>query len=181
MKIIYTNSDLEAAIIFATQSHSGQVRKGDGRLYIMHPMSVMARLYKYKGDSINIILLAICAILHDVYEDCNITIEEITNRFGQDVSDIVLELSSDKVLITLIGKTEYLKEKMRNISSYSLVIKLCDRLDNVNDVARMSSEFITKSFTETLNILDYISVNRKLSNTHKAIIKDIYKIISTKV
>jgi len=168
----YTNKDLEKAIVFATENHTGQTRKGDGRLYIMHPFSVMSRLYKYKKSK-NIILLAICALLHDVVEDTNVTIKEINQVFGSEVATIVSELTSNKAQIIFLGKKDYLRIKLNHISSYSLVIKLCDRLDNVCDLDNMSDVFKKKVYNETMYILN--GLDRKLSKTHLNIINDIKK------
>lgn len=168
-----TNKDLEKAIIFATNKHNSQTRKGDGRPYILHPLSVMQHLYRFKKSK-NINMLAVVCALHDCLEDCDVTIEEIISEFGIQVASIVMELTSDKEEIKNIGKQEYLANKMLKMSSYALVIKLCDRLDNVNDMNNMSLSFKEKYSSETLYIITRLR-ERKLSNTHKKLIKEIKK------
>lgn len=89
---------LEEAILFAASKHSGQFRKGNGEPYILHPISVLLLLNKYKKSK-NQFLLASAAVLHDVVEDCDISIEEIATKFGYRIASIVDELTSDKEAI----------------------------------------------------------------------------------
>lgn len=72
-----------------------------------------------------------------------------------------------------MGKAEYLARKLVKMSSWALVIKLCDRLDNVSDFCLAPPEFIEKYAAETDIILDRLEAERELSNTHVRIIKDI--------
>ena len=62
---------------------------------------------------------------------------------------------------------------MKNMSSWALVIKLCDRLDNVSDLMNSSENFRNRYSRETIDILNYLLSNRKLSDTHINIIKGI--------
>lgn len=161
------------AIQFATLKHMGQYRKGNGHPYIVHPMSVMLKVNTHKKSD-NIWLLGTAAILHDTVEDCGVQIEEITQRFGLHVAALVQELTLDKSQYEIIGKTEYLKQQTLKMSSYALVIKLCDRLDNVSDLTALPREKQLSYVKETYDILANLE-NRKLTATHKKIIKLIYK------
>ena len=171
--MLLTAKDLEKAIIFATDKHQGQVRKGDGKPYILHPMKVMITLMSIKKSN-NIYLIAIASILHDVKEDCDVSLEEIANLFGHGVASLVDELSSDKSEIEKVGKQVYLLKKMLTMSSYALRIKLGDILDNLIDIDSMNDEFKEKRIKLTRYILDGLK-SRKLTNTHNKIIKEIKK------
>jgi len=160
-----TAQDLERAIIFATEKHSGQVRKSDGRPYILHPLAVMQTMYEIKKSK-NMNLLAIVCVLHDTVEDCNVTLSEIAENFGYSVASIIEELTSCKESIKELGKAKYLAGKMSSMSSYALVIKLIDRLNNVSDLNSMPQEFKNKYVAETFYIIKEINTNRKLSDTH---------------
>ena len=73
-----------------------------------------------------------------------------------------------------LGKKQYLSIKIKNMSSWARVIKLCDRLDNVNDLFRCEDEaFKNKYINETIDIIDYLLENGDLSNTHIEIIEQI--------
>lgn len=170
------SSVLEKAILFAVKAHQGQTRKGDGRPYILHPLSVMQRIDKNKKSS-NRYLLAVAAILHDTVEDCGVTLQQIAEEFGYQVAALVDELTLDKSKYVAIGKKEYLAQELYGMSSYALAIKLCDRLDNLEDMESMSPSFQTKYKEETLYILDRIK-DRKLTKTHRSLIKQINKVLN---
>lgn len=165
---------LEKAIHFATEKHQGQIRKGTGMPYIIHPISVMVILNKIKKSN-NPELIAIACLLHDVVEDCGVTLEEIAAEFGHAVASLVEELTSDEKEIAAVGKKEYLAHKMLKMSSYALRIKLADRLDNVHDI----EPHMFNKIEETRYILDNLK-KRKLTTTHKKLIKMIEKKISFK-
>jgi (p)ppGpp synthase/HD superfamily hydrolase len=169
-----TSKQLEEAIIFATEKHGGQVRKGDGRPYILHPMSVLMRCYKAKSSK-NMFLLMTACILHDTVEDCGVKLDEIASKFGYHVAALVEELTLDKTKYEIIGKKEYLAEEMVGMSSYALFIKLCDRLDNISDCVSMSNEFVIKYVAETAYILDKVKKGRKLTKSHLILISEIEK------
>ena len=166
---------LEDAILFATKKHQGMVRMGDGTPYILHPLSVLFILASVKKSN-NFYLLAVCAILHDVVEDCNVSLTEIAKKFGHNVSSIVGELTTDKEKCKAMGKAEYLSEKMLTMSSYALRIKLADRTHNVSDLDSLDSVKREKSIKETRFILESLK-DRHLTKTHKILIKRIAKSI----
>lgn len=161
---------LEKAILFATQKHAGQLRKRNGMPYIMHPIAVMTILNEIKKSN-NGLLIAIACLLHDVVEDCGVTLQEIGELFGHRVASLVEELTSDEKEIAHVGKKEYLAHKMLTMSSYALRIKLADRLHNLSDfdVERDFNKMI-----ETIFILDNLK-KRNLTSTHRKLIKIIRK------
>ena len=74
-----------------------------------------------------------------------------------------------------MGKTKYLSMKMTSMSDDALIIKLCDRLDNVSSLYDTNKAFIDKYLRETISILNYIINNRNLNTIHLNIINDINK------
>lgn len=154
---------------FAADAHSGQTRS-DGSPYIGHPQAVAKNVEKYK-KSHNLDALIAAALLHDTIEDTNTTHEDLEKLFGGLVASLVKELTSDKEQVQKLGKANYLSHKMATMSSYALVIKLADRLDNVKDIATAKTpEWRAKYRKETENVLNYIEANRILSGTHKKLI-----------
>jgi (p)ppGpp synthase/HD superfamily hydrolase len=175
-----TLETFERALIYAIQKHSGVTRKGVDavgfrRPYILHPLSVMQRIFNNKVSK-NIYLLATAAVLHDVVEDCfedrNEGLGEIAKLFGWNIAAIVDELTLDKEKYKTIGKKEYLAQELNIMSSYALAIKLCDRLDNVSDLDTMPEDFRNNYIAETEYILG--KLNRKLSDSHRKLIAEIY-------
>src|SRR5438105_4553107 len=132
--MVITVDIFEKAFEFCIKAHKGQVRKGDGRPFFLHPVDVVLILLKLKMNE-KAYLLGTSMLLHDTVEDNpEITIEMIANEFGYQVASIVEELTNDPLLIEKFGKTEYLCQKVLRLSSYSLTGKLGDRLSNIRDI-----------------------------------------------
>ncbi len=157
------------ALSFSKRKHHGQVRKGSGAAYVTHPVAVSYLVAAYKRSKHLDELLA-AAILHDTLEDTNTTFVEIASNFTPLVASLVLELSNDPVQIRKIGKLEYQKKKIAGMSSYGLIIKLADRLHNISDHPS------AKMITDTVELLEFLKKNRKLTKTHKAMVVDILKL-----
>jgi (p)ppGpp synthase/HD superfamily hydrolase len=157
------------ALQFATDAHANQTRAG-GDPYITHPMRVADTIKQYK-QSHNLDALISAALLHDTVEDTGTTHNDLHELFGGLVASLVKELTSDSDKISQMGKANYLSDKMATMSSWGLVIKLADRLDNVKDITTAKTpEWRAKYKAETEHILDYIEKNRVLSGTHQKII-----------
>lgn len=159
------------AYLFAKNAHKGQTRI-DGTPYINHPMKVADYVTKYKKSK-NIDDLINSAYLHDTIEDTSVTYYDICKKFGATVASLVLELTTDEDMKRELGKTKYLEIKMKNMSSWALVIKLCDRLSNICDLDKCSESFRNKYIKETVTIINFLVENRELSKTHIEIIKNI--------
>ena len=159
------------ALEFATIMHNGQYRH-DGTPYINHPIRVANYVMEFKKSK-QLDTLITSAYLHDTIEDTSATYYDIVDNFGPQVASIVLELTNDEDLKNEIGKARYLEIKMKNMSSWALVIKLCDRLDNIMDMRNSNEGFIKRYIYETTEIIDYLVRNRVLSLTHINIIKRI--------
>lgn len=161
-------SKLEAlegkAMEYASSRHKTQKRRFTHELYVEHCKRVAEIVRSYK-KSHEIDKLVSSALLHDTIEDTNTTEEDLEKMFGGLVSSLVVELTSDKAKIRKEGKQEYLSDKMIHMSSWALVIKLADRLDNVNDLDKTSEEFRNRYSKETVYILNMLEAHRKLTKT----------------
>ncbi|MCI9434960.1 MAG: bifunctional (p)ppGpp synthetase/guanosine-3',5'-bis(diphosphate) 3'-pyrophosphohydrolase [Bacilli bacterium] len=170
------SDNLKKAIEYATKMHKGQMRL-TGDAYINHPLHVVQNVLKYKKSK-NIETLLISACLHDTLEDTKATYYDIVQNFGPQVASLVLELTTDEDIKKILGKQQYLSIKMKNMSSWALVIKLCDRLDNTNDLLNCGDiQFKNRYINETIGIIDYLLKNAKLSKTHITIIEQIIYIL----
>ena len=169
---LITNKALE----FAREKHKGQIRKNNTPVeYITHPINVANLVKKYANNAVNIDDLVSSAYLHDTLEDTNTTYEELICNFGNIISNLVKELTNNDVLKKEMGKTKYLSMKMANMSEDALIIKLCDRLDNVSSLYDTNKAFIDKYLRETISILNYIINSGNLNTIHLNIINDINK------
>lgn len=92
---------------------------------------------------------------------------------------MVDELTSNKEEIKNQGKANYLSKKVVGMSNYGLVLKLCDRLDNIEDLNNANNaSFKIKYKKETEKIISTLKEKRELTNTQKRIIKDIENVLS---
>jgi len=156
---------LKKAIAFAMEKHAGQVRRKSGLPYITHPIAVYATVKKFK-ESKNANHIQIASILHDVVEDCGVTIAVIKDMFGPMVASIVAELTNDEDEKELLGKEEYMNRKLLSLSSYGLVIKLADIIDNFSDSpVGPLAERLVRNITHLVN-------NRELSRTHQKLVNE---------
>jgi (p)ppGpp synthase/HD superfamily hydrolase len=175
-KHIINNEMLDRAIIFATKAHAGITRKGDGRPYIMHPLAVAQRVFEYVPTKT--LLKAVVAVLHDVVEDVyQDNIEEglriVREEFGDDIANMVAELTLEKAKYKSIGKKEYLLQELNTMTDDALDVKLCDRWENVYDMKSMDSEFKLYYCEQTRYILSKLT--RELTQTHMRLIRKIEK------
>ena len=124
-------NNISRAYAFAYEHHFGVKRKS-GEDYITHPLNVAYILTSINADSATIE----AALLHDVIEDCNVTEEEIEEKFGKEVMILVrgvtkinrLTFKSDSEA-TIVNHRKIivgLSEDVRVI-----IIKLADRLHNM--------------------------------------------------
>jgi Guanosine polyphosphate pyrophosphohydrolases/synthetases len=164
---------VELAEKFAAKKHEGQMRK-NGEVFLVHPLMVGSYIKKYKkNDWFNELVAA--AYLHDVLEDTDTTYVELVKEFGYLIAGIVLELTTDKDMLKEIGKERYQAIRFKNMTSWALTIKLCDRLHNTEDLNDADNEFRERYANQTRNILDFLEENRELTKTQIIIIKDIRK------
>ena len=126
------------AIAFAVKAHDGMRRKKSSSPYILHPMEA-AVIVGTMTDDQDIIA---AAVLHDVVEDTGITIEEIEERFGKRVRELVASETEDKrdhlppAETWRIRKEESLAELQNAEDPAVLMVWLGDKLANMRSLYR---------------------------------------------
>lgn len=141
------------AFNFAKHAHKG-VRRNSGEPYILHPISV-ARIV---SEEIGLGSTSICAaLLHDVVEDTEYTVEDISNLFGPKIAQIVDGLT--KISGGFFGdkasaQTENFKKLLLTMSEdiRVILIKIADRLHNMRTLEHMAPNKQYKIAGETLYI-----------------------------
>lgn len=139
-------NNIEAAKDFATKAHQHQRRKNSDEPYVEHPIRV-AKILQDAGYSEEVI---IAGLLHDVVEDTVVTIEEIEEKFGKKVADIVAQHTEDKSLSWEQRKAhtiEVVKTKTLSIEVKALII--ADKLDNLTSLKQqydVMGEEVWKAF-----------------------------------
>ena len=163
---------IEKAEAFAQIKHKGQKRRFEKKPYFVHPQRVAHILKQFKVST-RIEELVCAAYLHDTLEDTDTTYKEIATEFNPFIAKLVLELTSDESGVASLGKSKYLLNKMVSMSNYALVLKLADRMDNVNRIHWTSEKFKNKYIAETKFIIDGLKKERALTGTHKKMIREI--------
>ncbi len=171
----YPLSELELkAWEFAKEAHKGVNRKFSGVPYFEHVRKVFILVKKVDKREI----MGAASLLHDTVEDVEwITYDIIKKEFGKEVADIVKELTSKDNILQLMGKQNYLLNKMVHMSNDALVIKLCDRLQNLSDHFSSSDKFRRKYYLETKYIMDALIVNRNLNRPQLTVYNQIVAIL----
>lgn len=120
------------AVMFAAERHKNQRRKDvEASPYINHPIALAHLLASVGGVDDPVILQE--AVLHDTIEDTETTAEELRERFGDEVTSIVLEVTDDKMLSKRRRK-ELQVEQAPYKSKGAALIKLADKTCNLRDI-----------------------------------------------
>jgi (p)ppGpp synthase/HD superfamily hydrolase len=161
----------EKARDFAIKAHGNMTRKFSNVLYINHPIEIAARLKTFNVDR----SIIAAAYLHDVVEDTNVKIDVIYDTFGEEVANLVKEMTSDKVLAKQIGKAIYLTERINHMSSQARLLKLADRENNVKGLQEDPQDFALRYAEETSYILTHLEFSP--STIEQEFIDSIWKYI----
>lgn len=135
------------AIEFAYKKHEGQVRPG-GESQFAHVLRV-ARLSATEAHTQGLSpesgeILVFAAILHDVLEDTQTTDAELAEKFGDEVATIVRALSHES---EKESDDAYLR-RVAVSGGLAVLVKRCDRLDNLRTLANTSPEFRARKCAE---------------------------------
>ena len=134
-----TQELVQRALAFATLAHHNQKRKYSGQPYIVHPIEVSEIVRSVEHDD----EMLAAALLHDVVEDTEVTIETIRSEFGEDVADLVDDLTDVSDLRD--GNRKFRKamdrEHSAQTSARAQTIKLADLISNSADITANDPSF----------------------------------------
>jgi GTP pyrophosphokinase len=143
---------IERAFLFAKKAHQG-VKRRSGIPYIMHPLAVA----QVVSEEMGLGSTSICsALLHDVVEDSNYTVEDIRNAFGDKISQIVDGLTKISSGGNLSEVNSLQAENMRRLlltmseDIRVILIKIADRLHNLRTLDAMSQAQQLRTTGETM-------------------------------
>ncbi|MBK1716411.1 HD domain-containing protein [Thiocystis violacea] len=121
------------ALGFAAHKHRDQRRKDqEASPYINHPIALM-RVLSLEGDVRDPLVLC-AALLHDTVEDTETTPEELAERFGPEIRDLVMEVTDDKRLPKEERKRLQI-QRAGGASERARLVKLADKICNLRDMA----------------------------------------------
>src|SRR5450432_2579859 len=163
---------IQRAYAYSYQAHSGQKRKS-GEPYFIHPARVAGIITELKLDT-----ASVCAgLLHDVVEDTLASTADIEREFGAEVATLV-----DGV--TKLSKINFTSKEDRQAENFRkmvvamaqdirvLLVKLCDRIDNMRTLEHMSREAQERIARETMEIYAPLS-NRLGMQNFKSELEDL--------
>ena len=163
----YQIKKIEKAFITAKKAHSGQKRKS-GENYITHPLDAAIYLADYNLDHETIM----AAILHDVIEDTDISLEDLGKNFGKTVSELVDGVSKlDKINFDSKEEADAANiQKMILAMSNDirvLLIKLADRRHNLSTIKVLDRNKAKRIAKETLEIYAPLALRLGIHNLSK--------------
>ena len=148
---------VQKAFDFANQAHKG-VRRRSGEPYILHPIAVAKIVVSNIGLGYKSI---VAALLHDVVEDTDYTVDDIRNLFGDKVASLVDGLTKIKTVLDNEDKAQQKSIQAENFKRILLtlnddvrvvLIKLADRLHNCRTIEYMPEHKRDKILSETMFI-----------------------------
>ena len=119
------------ALNFALIKYGDLRRKSGDIHYFIHPLRITLILRAAGFSEFENENMMIAALFHDLVEDTDISLSEIENKFGRNVSSIVSE-----VTIPIKTEKEIYLENLKNASVEAKIIKLADRIDNLIDLPK---------------------------------------------
>ena len=126
---------LTQAITFAAKAHNNQKRKGSELPYIVHPMEAVS-IAATMTDDLEILA---AAALHDVVEDCGVTVDELRRLFGERIAKLVAFQSEKK---EADAQASWQRRKLRTINYLriaqrdDMILTLADKLSNLRSIDR---------------------------------------------
>ena len=146
---------IQKAFEFANEAHKG-VRRRSGEPYILHPIAVAKIVVSNIGLGYKSI---VAALLHDVVEDTDYTVEDLSNLFGEKVATLVEGLTKIKTVLDNEDKAVQKSMQAENFKRILLtlnddvrvvLIKLADRLHNCRTIEFMPEHKRDKILSETM-------------------------------
>ena len=132
-----TDSDLAtAALRFARRMHLGQYRKQSHEQFIEHPIAVARLLIEAGYDG----AMIAAAYLHDTAEKAGAELEEIRERFGPDVAELVECLTEDPEIDDYAERKRALREGIFRSGGHAVTIYAADRVANMRDWREVAPE-----------------------------------------
>ena len=162
--IVVDKAKLKDAFEVANSAHEGQLRKS-GEPYITHPLHVAIYLTEIGMDEETII----AALLHDVVEDTSIKLSTIKSKFGEDVALIVDGVTKlDKINFSTNeeAQAESIRKMVIAMSKdvRVLILKLADRLHNINTISFLPEWKQQNIASETLYVYSPLAHRLGLQN-----------------
>lgn len=156
---------LDKVLDFATKAHNGQARKYTGEPYIVHPIAVANLVKQHGGTEVQ----QAAALLHDVVEDTEVTLDEICIKFGTQVADLVFWLTDQSKMTDGNRAIRKAIDRKHTFSSPydAQFIKLADLINNTTSIVEHDKGFAKVFLAEKKLILDGMLDSIKQTELYK--------------
>ena len=137
---------------YAEDAHEGQQRKGGDSPYIVHPVEV-ARILHAEGHADEELIAA--TFLHDVVEDTDHTLDEIRERFGPNVAELVAAMTEDSSVEPYEARKEHHRDQVEAAGVRPATIYAADKLANLRDLRTryaIEGEAVAAKFNAPLDV-----------------------------
>ena len=126
---------VRSALVFAVRCHARQRRRSDGAAFIEHPLEVAGLLHD-AGCSDAVVA---AGLLHDVVEDCHVSVAELTWRFGAEVAGLVQAVSEDSTVDDYRHRKRMLREQVRMTGGDAALVFAADKIAKVRELPELVS------------------------------------------
>ena len=120
-----------AAIAYAEQMHAGQ-RRGDATSFILHPLEVASLLYDTGAPD----HLIAAAVMHDLIEKAGVNEADLQQRFGPQVTRLVLAVTDDDRIDGYAKRKAALRRQVANAGNEALALFAADKLSKLRELRR---------------------------------------------
>ena len=155
-----TTNHIELAEQYCRQYHQGQFRRASNEPYEKHPFMVREILQRYGYEDV---VTQCVALLHDTIEDTTLRLEEITDRFGFEVSNGVYVLLRNKGKNLDAGELSGEEYKQRLLFARPMIqrVKIADMVDNTRTLEQLRPTGIARKIEEAEQF--YIPLGRRIA------------------
>lgn len=148
---------VERARVFATAAHAavGQTRKYTGEPYVVHPIEVSELVASVGGTE----AMVAAALLHDVLEDTEVTVDVLEEQFGSEVADLVLWLTDVSRPEDGNRSTRKALDRQHSAAAPAAAqtIKIADLISNTRTIVEFDPGFAKTYLEEKRLLLDVLT------------------------
>lgn len=137
----------QSAVSFSARAHRHQIRRDGFTPYFAHPVRVMMTVVHVFGCTDEVVLCA--ALLHDTIEDTTTDYDDLAERFGTGVADLVAVLTKNMAMPEPEREREY-DARLAKADWRARLVKLADVYDNLCDVHTSPAEKVAKKRADAI-------------------------------
>src|SRR5262245_8970669 len=120
----------EEAVAFARERHAGQTRAADRAPFVVHPLEAASYLQRLRYPD----QVVAAAVLHDVLEDTGTRRDELEERFGPEVADLVATLTDDPSIADDDERRDEVRERVRRAGGAAVAVYGANKVSKVREL-----------------------------------------------